>query len=258
MDTTYDIITIYNPDTNPFTIVYDNKTYGVINPGEQRRLPRFLAKLAVKHLIDQCLNTAQMATNNVEQREIWAKKIVVNEESQDLMPIDTPEQKLQKEIDELNRSSDLDKVLSSAKAQVSDAPPTPATPPSFSPNPIQSISTPPAPAPTSQVSTEPQNAPLPPKSEPPKDLGVTPPTGESAVLPEVDNTEAAAGTPPPVAPPVVNGKAEVTRESLYKYATDTLGMTLNDEKTKATLDAMDLPKLAETLGYDLNTNAATV
>lgn len=221
MDNNLDIITLFNPDRESFLIKYDNKSYGVIEPGGERRMPRFLADLAVKHLIDQCINSFNGGdTANAGLREEWSKKIVKSEEANEMIaPKLTPEEKLQKDVDEMNRKTDLAKVLEGRKTTVSEVIPTPpATPPPYHENPQNQIQ-------------EAQPSP-------------TPPTGESQVLPDQDSTD----TPP--AQTETPAKETPTREQLYTYAEKTLGMNLNDEKTKTKLDSMTEQQLTEELNYD--------
>mgnify|MGYP000104589597 CR=1 FL=1 len=293
MDNTLDIITVFNPDNEAFEIRYDNKSYGMIEPGKARRMPRFLARLTVKHLTDQVLNKLNLATNNVEARNIWLAKIVIDEEVYAMPEAVTPDGKLRNDLSELNRKSDLDRILE--KRKVEDAPttnPNFAVPqvtaaPNMTPSPLQPINEAPitvpvaageTPHPTVEVNVAPASvtpseqlapaqdvAPIPSimQSTVASDLGISAPAGNSMVLPEIDEevldqapqaapSEVPAGVDPALATaPISNGiKVDPTREDLYAYATNTLGMALDDAKTKAALDGQDIPQLKETLGYE--------
>lgn len=247
MDDSLDIITVFNPDTEPFHIVYNNQSYGYIEPQKARRMARFIAKLAVKHLIDQVLNRLQLPTNNQSKRDELAAKIILEEEVYALPSPVSQDEKIRQDMEALNKNQDLDRILAKRKAAgAGDANP------NFTPQPMVQPPPPPAPPPPASVtpSTTPvaNTAPIMPP-QPPADLGVAPPDGASKVLKEVDNTEPAApetGTPP-------NGNADVkpSREQIYTYAEKVMGMTLTDPKTKAALDEIqDLDKLAEVVGYD--------
>lgn len=255
MDTNLDIITVFNADPKgqPFYVRYDNKNYGVIEPGKARRLPRFLAKLAVKHLVDQCLNAVNQPTNNQAIRDEWTSRIVIDEEINAPVARETEEEKLARDVDRLNASSDLDRILSKHKGtqtQSSFTPPAQAMPQQTLNNgQLGQTTTPQVPqqvpaSATPSYEVE-ENLPTPPEhSRVAESLGISTPSGEK-VLKEVDNLD----TPPEATPPVAT-QGEPTREQLYTYAEKVLGMTLGDTKTKESLDSQEIPQLIETLGYD--------
>lgn len=251
-DDTFDIITIKNPSTDPFEVVYDNKSYGFLMPGQFKRFPRFLAKLAVKHLIDHCLNKEGLQTNNQAGRDRWSAEIVMEEEITAL-PTSTPQEKLQADVDRMNQGSDLDRIMKK-RAEA------PATPQVFTPQ------APIIPAPVDPVPSRPVAEAIPLPSPALASMGISTPTGAGMTLPEVDMTEdvpvAPVPTPVPAsvdparmpqvpAPIPMGNPAQPTRDQLYKYASETLAMDLSDSKTRAALDAQSEAQLVETLSYEL-------
>lgn len=250
-NTNLDIITVFNPDSKPFHIVYDNKSYGTIDPGKARRMPRFLAKLSVKHLIDQCLNSTSQATSNQVLRDQWAAKIVIDEEVNSMAPSETPDDKLNKELDQLNKNADLDRILHKHRSTGVDTTSEANFVPGESVAPVVPMQQRPIvenpviqpPIHQNEPASLTPSEPLPP-SNVAESIGVTPPSGENKVLPEVDNVTSN--------PPTLNesNPTEPTREQLYTYAEKTLGMTLSDKKTKDTLDLQGIPELIKTLGYE--------
>jgi hypothetical protein len=268
MDNSLDIITVFNPDPEPFEVVYDNKSYGFIMPGMAKRMPRFLARLAVKHLIDRILTRLKIQTNNIDERTKWSQKVVIEEEISATASAQSPAEKLQREMDELNKS-DLDRVLSkqnvpAAAASDNFVPAGMSAP--VTPTPVAPV----VPAPVAPVMPTPsvpvaESLPVPP-SPAIASLGIAAPAGDAQVMPEVDNTDAPAAevpavpvTPAPGVDPALVAAvqpapgvlpAQPTREQLYEYATNTLAMDLNDAKTKAALDAQSPEELMQTLSYE--------
>lgn len=110
----YDIIAIQNIDDEDFVFVY-NKSEGnypnVIPAGEVKRFPRFLARHAIKHLIDKILNKRKERTNNQPARDALAEQIVIDEEVIQQPPKKSDVDELQENIENLNRESELDTVL---------------------------------------------------------------------------------------------------------------------------------------------------
>lgn len=133
----YNIVTIKNISKDPFTIRYDesnpvNRYIYTMAPGEVRRLPMFIAQHAVKHLVDQVLNSMDILTSNRPKREEMTSKIVMAEESMRPERQLTPEQQAIEKIDEYNKPSDLEihlkKVQQPAEVQLVDAPTPPTEP----------------------------------------------------------------------------------------------------------------------------------
>lgn len=261
-DNSLDIITVFNPDSESFHIVYNNQSYGHIEPGKARRMPRFLAKLAVKHLVDQILNRQGIITSNQEKRDFWVSKVVMEEEVYAMPSPLNESEKIRRDMEEMNKNQDLDRILEKRKAEGKEeanpnfVPPQaqvmtqkPIADPNANFTPPAPVQQPPPPASVTPsvapaVEQPPVEIPAPPKA----DLGVSAPTGESKVLKEVDNTDLPAS--PTGTPPNENVVTKPTREQLYTYAEKVLGMTLADEKTKAALDSQNEDQLMETLGYD--------
>lgn len=114
----HDIVTLNNIDSEDFVFEYDksrgNYPY-TIKAGSIARLPRFLAEHALKHLIDKLLNKRKIKTNNEAARADLRDQIYVNEEVFQQAPQESDAERTRKEIEALNRPSDLDKVLNRAK-----------------------------------------------------------------------------------------------------------------------------------------------
>ncbi len=262
MDNSLDIITVFNPDNEVFYIRYDNKSYGIIEPGKARRMPRFMAKLVIKHLVDQCINKENGNTADQALRDKWLSSIVIDEEIYAPVQEETEDDKIRRDLERLNQSSDLDRILANKKGESTQTPanfapaavPAPAPQPAPTPyheNPANQMQpTAPqvqqTPPPASLTPSAPvETTPPPPPSNAVADLGISAPTGEGKTLPEVDNIDT-----PVEAPAAPADSTEPTREQLYTYATKVLGMTLEDVKTKEALDIQTVPQLIETLGYD--------
>ena len=118
MASEHDIITIQNIDNEDFKFEYDrasgNYPY-TIKSGEIKRFPRFLAKHAVKHLIDKILTKREVRISNIVMRQQLAEKIIVEEESFQEKPKVTEAERVQKEVEKLNAPSDLDAILKRRK-----------------------------------------------------------------------------------------------------------------------------------------------
>jgi hypothetical protein len=216
MASSNDIVTIQNIDDEDFVFEYarseGNPPY-TIPAGAVKRYPRFLAEHAVKHLIDKILNKGKIKTNNMKAREELASQIVLEVENLQPDTVETPAQKLNKEVDTLNKPSDLDTILKKRKE-----------------SPAPAIEVPPAdstPAPVEEK-FEGQD----------EDKGPT-------AGPEVDTTDGEETQTPNVV------KAMPTRAQLYEHATKGMNMVL-DDKTKARLDKMKISELIKELQYPID------
>jgi hypothetical protein len=254
-----DIITVQNVDTEPIDIIYDGKSWGTIVPGQIRRFPRFLAEHAVKHLIDQILNRLEKPTNNKVLRQEWASKIVIDEESTFQPRALTAEEKLQKEVEQLNKQSDLELVLNRARASqaANAAPVLDQTPPAPAPVPATPVVLPvdtntPPPAPAVEQPIEPPT-PAPVVETPAPvvnpDIPATPPVTENPVSDTPPAAEDAIDTTDNVAEEAPVDPSLPTREALYGWARDNMHMNIEEPKTKAALDATPIPQLVEDLQY---------
>lgn len=257
-----DIITLRNPLSEPFEVIYDNKSYGVIAPGQVRRFPRYLARLALKHMIDLCITREYQgnhATNDMVEREKWGKQIVLDEEVMFQPQVKSESEKLQEEVERLNKGNDLDLILARHNAQGDggNTPVAAAVPqaPAFNP-----ASFAPQSAPTVLPEAKEAEAPINPPAPQQPTVNLTPtdqnttPAVETPAAPEA-GTATVAPTPPvpndgEILAPAGNPPAAPTREILYNYARTTLMMDLNDQKTMAQLDQMTIPELVETLKYE--------
>ena len=110
----FDIIALHNIDSEDFTFEYDksagNPPY-TIPAGQIKRFPRFLAEHALKHLINQILTRKKMRINNEVARQELAAQIVVDEETFQQGSTQTEAEKLNKDIESMNKPSDLEKIL---------------------------------------------------------------------------------------------------------------------------------------------------
>jgi hypothetical protein len=110
----YNIVTIRNPDTEDFHFKVDNQGYSIA-AGETRNFPKFMATLAVKHLIDKILqkkdNEGKLMSNK-DERAALAEQIVVGEQNYEVPVIPTDD-----EIVEEMNMSDIDAILDKQKNQ---------------------------------------------------------------------------------------------------------------------------------------------
>lgn len=259
MDDSLNIITVFNPDSEPYHVKYDGKSYGTIEPNKARRMAKFVAKLNVKHLIDQCINSNNKGdTNNEALRESWAAKIVIDEEVQMKPDEITQEEKIQKDMDRLNSGEDLQRILNKHKTQEggeeskqtnANFTPPPAQPDQKMPQkPLEEAKPAPSkeetpPASMTPSTPPPASTPNPAPQTPDQPAPETPPqeTQQQPQQPEQQPADSPAETP---------SDGQPTREQLYDYAKNTLAMTLDDEKTKKALDDQDIPQLIKTLGWE--------
>lgn len=142
----YNMVTIKNPLNEDFIFGYDNKGKVLVykdsegnkirerNPqynekgnyliraGETRNFPKFIAQVAVKHLIDKILlkrdNKGTLLTNKGERDRI-AGLIIVKEEQFERPTIPTDMQI----VEQMNVESDLDRVLQKNKDRQKEAAP---------------------------------------------------------------------------------------------------------------------------------------
>ena len=210
----YDIISLHNIDDEDFVFEYD-KSQGnyphVIPAGEIKRLPRFLARHATKHLIDKILTKRGERISNENLRESLANQIVIEEETFQTPPQKTEAELQNERIKDLNKPSDLDAVLIRNKEKLKER----------------------------QEAVAEQTLPIEPKEEE-KFEGLE--KGEEPVKgDEVDTTDKEV---PPAKEEV---KPVSTRKEIYKYAVDKLDFEMTD-KMKARLDKMSVQELLKEVG----------
>lgn len=116
----FNIVAIKNISDSDFTFEYDvssgNLPY-LIPAGEIKRFPKFLAKHAIKHLIDKILTDRKQKTNNQPLRDELAAQIIINEESYQPEAQPTAADKLRAQVDDLNKPSEIDKILAKRKEE---------------------------------------------------------------------------------------------------------------------------------------------
>jgi len=110
----YNIITVKNIDDETFYFKVDGQPYS-INGGETRNFPKFMANLAVKHLIDRLLikkDQEGRLLSNKNERAALAEQIVVGEQDYAVAVVPTD----QEIVEEIN-DSDIDSVLDRKKEE---------------------------------------------------------------------------------------------------------------------------------------------
>ena len=218
----HDIVTLRNPDDEDFTFEYDrsrgNYPY-TMKAGGVSRFPRFLADHAVKKLIDRILDKRKVKLNNEPARAELREMIFVEEEIFQQAPQEAEAIKLHKEVDALNRPSDLDKVLARTKEKekATEQPSVPV----------------PAPPPAEELPKEEEKfAGLDDRKEAKK---------AGFVGPTVDTTKEI---------PVTASAPKPTRLQVLKFAEDKMGLTL-DKKTMSKFDKMTDDQLIAEVQYPI-------
>lgn len=208
----YKIVTLKNVDNEDFTFSVDNQPY-LLKAGEVRNFPKFMAKLAVKHLIDKILVTRdpegkQMA--NKAMREELALKIVVNEEDFNIPAKPTTDQI----VDQMNTQSDLDAVLDKQKNKLAKE---------------ATLIPPPAPV----IDGTDANVLI---TETPANFGAA----------DISKIENSSTTPTEQ----FDGLALPPRGEMLSYAEKTLKLNLADKKTMARFDTLTDDQLYKELGMN--------
>lgn len=217
----HDIITLRNIDDQDFTFEYDrsrgNYPY-VMKAGEISRYPRFLAEHALKKLIDKILDKQKVKLNNEPARAELRERIFVEEEVFQHTPQNSESEKLRKEVENLNKPSDLESILTRNAAKEKAAKPTLVTPT----NPVKD---------EDEVETE--------KFAGLEDERVAKKAGMAGET--VDTTEEV---------PVKNS-VKPTRQQLLSYGENKLGLTL-DKKTMARIDKLTDDQLIEEFQFPVD------
>ncbi len=115
-DNLYNIVTLKNLDDEDFIFQVDNISY-LLKVGELRNFPKFMAKIAVKHLVDKILEKKDhdgKLMANQEARDELAAQIVCGEEqfARPVVPTD------QEVLEQMNRPSDIDNALERNKLRL--------------------------------------------------------------------------------------------------------------------------------------------
>lgn len=208
MTNLYSMVTFQNIDTEPFNIEYNlsdpNNAYSaVIQPGQVKSLPFFIAKLAIKHLIDAVLTKQKVPINNQHRREELYSKIVIDVDDIQSPVIKSPERQAIDSIDKYNKLSDLDNILARrAKTPI-----------------------------------------VPQDDKPTEEKIVTHEEDRTVLKEDKDEPEVFVGlkNATPLPP---------TRQQLYDYAHNKLGMEL-DDKTMTKFEAMGVPELIKELDFEV-------
>ena len=112
----YNIVTIKNIDNEDFVFAVDKVQY-IIKAGEVRNFPKFMARLAVKHLVDKVLlkedQNGSLLGNSDKRAEV-SGKIVIEEQTYERPRVPTD----QEIVDDINRPTDIDSALNRQPAEV--------------------------------------------------------------------------------------------------------------------------------------------
>lgn len=280
-DISFEIITLLNPSNEPFDIVYNNRIFRTIPPGKAMRLPKKpFGLLAEKHLIDRMCNAQGRNTNDPLARAHWREKIVLEEDVDNSERVMDPGEIMQRKLDKLNGTNEAEQIaecdvcgtksFNVVEHKMLNHPLTAATPAAPTP-PTQTVATAPAagltPAqPTAPIepiipanpevlsATEvaglPATAPAKPAPSTPaqKDVanvlsGVTGAGGEGHKLGEQKVQEVEA-------PGTYTINENPTREELIAYGRS-IGMNVDEVKTKAFLDTAELDVIKKELAYGI-------
>jgi hypothetical protein len=230
----HDIITIKNITGKDFTFAYakaeGGRAYTIPN-GATMMFPRFLAAHAVKHMIDQVLNDTKQKTNNEVKRIELAEKIIVNEETYCQEPTPSQADLLNKQVEELNKPTDLDNILK--KQAITPAVPVAVgTQPDMQP--VDQPVLPPQPAPETPA---PPAIKKEPKAE--KFAGLKAQAKLNEAVDDQVKQEKEANKPP------------LTKEILKNFAVNTLKLNVDeDPKLTKAFETLPVDKLAELLKYN--------
>jgi len=234
METMHDIVSLHNIDDEDFIFEY-NRAAGnlpyIIKVGDIRRFPRFLAQHALVHLIDKIMTKRKMKTNNLEMRNDLGAQIVVEVETFQQENRPTEAERLRKDVEELNKPSELDSILQKKKDAAANQP-------------VDKDILPPLPEDQEDFAGLKPEPPIP----EPEPVPTPVPTPEPLPAPE----------PVLVPEPVVVNHFDVdhpapempTRAQLMDYAKNTLKMTLDDKTTKD-FEHLKVAELIKALDYPM-------
>jgi hypothetical protein len=115
-DELYKIVTLKNVDDEDFVFQVDKVPY-LFKAGETRNFPKFMANLAVKHLIDKVLEKkdkeGKLMVNSNERAKL-AGRIVLGEENYEQPKIPTT----QDIVEQINQPTELDEALERNKGRL--------------------------------------------------------------------------------------------------------------------------------------------
>jgi len=253
----YDWIFLQNIDDEDFRFYTDGTPYE-IEAGQARAFPRFMARIALKHLITKILHKRDpegKLAKNVREREILAAQIVLEERPM-AMPVKRSQDEINQElVSKMNTASDLENVLKRRKDSLRSVNPSQDTDDHGNPiaQPKKPLIPPPAVIPPSvapgSVTDGAEDAP-PPKTakteakiKSTKTKAVeTNEDGPTKLPAEIKDNDSGEGT-----------KFKVpTREVLMAYAKNDLKMDMTDKKTLAAFEKMTDEDLAIELAYPMD------
>lgn len=290
-DISFEIITLYNPSKEPFEIVYNNRIFRTIPPGKAMRLPKKpFGILAEKHLIDRMCNLEGKPTNDPIARTAWRKAVVIDEDIDNSEKVLDPSDVMQRKLDRLNNTNESGAVITcdvcgtksfnlqehktlNHPVTVPQAPTVPVAPvlPAQQVTVTQPV-TPPAQQPlitpdqvtkekvqlvsTSDPETIPANPVLNERPQKERRLQSDPTDDVKSVISGVTGTvkeehhELPAQKVEEEQTPTYTVNPNPTREELISYA-KSIGMNIEDPKTKSFLDTADIPTLKKELNYGI-------
>lgn len=240
------VITIKNPEDEPFTFTYNKSISVTIPPGMAKQMPYDpLGILCIKHMIDWIAQRHKENYGDPRVREKWQAAIVLDDGADNTVESLTPEQVLQRKLDLLNQTNSSDMVKTcdtcgtktfnlSEHMTLNHKGEAPVVAPEQSIQ-VESVSVPPAPVqPQTELQKQSQQI-----------LKNAVGSLESTPLPEqrVEEEEQLTQTP--------ETKGIPTREELIAYARDTLKMDLTDARTMTAFEKMDIAELAKELNYNI-------
>ena len=114
----YNIVTLKNIDDEEFVFSVDKQKY-IIPAGETRKFPKFMAQLAIKHLVDKILQKedpeGKTLTNEAKRDEIVSKILIAEQGyEQPKVPTDADI------VADMNKPSDIDRLLKKNKASLKE------------------------------------------------------------------------------------------------------------------------------------------
>lgn len=244
----YDWIAVQNIDDELFTFHVDGSPYQIA-PDEVRYFPRFMAVIAVKHLVTKILNKRDpegKKTKNQTQREALASQIVLEEKPM-AMPVKRSQDEINREmVAKMNESSDLDAVLKRRRGQLKSV--------EAASQPVDELGNP---IPDRLI---PPPSVVPPEVEVDDDTIVTnkktaKSKKPSKVTPTETNEDGASKLPPAItdadAPETTAFKVP-DRQTLLDYAKNELKLNMDDKKTVEEFEKLSDEDLAIEIGYPLD------
>ena len=273
----FDVLTIYNPSSQPFPVYYNSELHAIIQPGKAIQLVKLIAgdieNGAIKHLIDRMCRLNGKPRNDPNTRNAWYQKVVINHKSNVLPKVLTLEDQAKLANAELSHHPvDVPPASLTAKPTIdpnstsvnsnwkfdpiTGAPLTKKTP-VITPDQVD----------TSNVEIQQTSETLPdasgtsPNSTPTVPPPVHPDPATNTILEGIrgehtgDDGERVIGEVPPSTEekpyvPTKNWPDNPTKEDLMRYAKDVTMMNVDDPTTKLALEKQTVEELKATLKYD--------